>query len=150
MGWRMINLLPVPNGLKCRNTGLTRGNRVVRFELKTRKNMFCLVSKSSVLRVLTFAELRSRREAALLFPRVVMASKTGRLSLFPSLMIILNTKSHPNNTKPDQLLIFEVIAGFPRPYHNTGLITRRSQERTKDLYDYCVHLEADQKNSRFS
>ena len=31
-----------------------------------------------------------------------------------------------------------------------GLITRRSQERTKDLYDYCVHLEADQKNSRFS
>ena len=37
------------------------------------------------------------------------------------LMIIPNTKRHPNNTKTDQLLpIFRgVITGLPRPYHNT-------------------------------
>ena len=31
-----------------------------------------------------------------------------------------------------------------------GLITRKSQERTKDLYDYyCVHLEADKRTDKF-
>ena len=39
-----------------------------------------------------------------------------------------------------------------------GLITRKSQERTKDLYDYyillivqeyCVHLEADRRTADF-
>ena len=28
-----------------------------------------------------------------------------------------------------------------------GLITRKSQERTKELYDYRVHLEEDQKRA---
>ena len=35
------------------------------------------------------------------------------------LMIVPNTKRRPNNTKTDQLPIFEVITGLPRPYHNT-------------------------------
>ena len=30
-------------------------------------------------------------------------------------MIIPNTKRHPSNTKMDQLPIFEVITGLPRP-----------------------------------
>ena len=30
-----------------------------------------------------------------------------------------------------------------------GLITRKSQEWTKDLYDYCVHLEADERTADF-
>ena len=34
-------------------------------------------------------------------------------------MIIPNTKRHPNNTKRDQLHIFEVITGLPRLYRNT-------------------------------
>ena len=33
-------------------------------------------------------------------------------------MIIPNTKRHPNNTKTDQLPVFDVITGLPRPYHN--------------------------------
>ena len=36
------------------------------------------------------------------------------------LMTITNAKHHPNNTKADQLLIFEVINGLPRPYYNTS------------------------------
>ena len=40
----------------------------------------------------------------------------SRPSIF---MIIPNTKRHPNNTKTDQLPIYEVITGLPRPYHNT-------------------------------
>ena len=35
------------------------------------------------------------------------------------IMNIPNTKRHPNNTKTDQLPIFWVITGLPRPYHNT-------------------------------
>ena len=35
-------------------------------------------------------------------------------------MTISSTKRHPNNTKTDQLPIFEVITGLPRPYHNTS------------------------------
>ena len=34
------------------------------------------------------------------------------------LMIVPNTKRRPNNTKTDQLPIFEVITGLPKPYHN--------------------------------
>ena len=33
-------------------------------------------------------------------------------------MIIPNTKRHPNNTKTDQLPILGVVTGLPRPYHN--------------------------------
>ena len=29
-------------------------------------------------------------------------------------------ETHPYNTKTDQLPIFEVITGLPRPYHNTS------------------------------
>ena len=62
----------------------------------------CLFSKSLVL--LTFLKLRRRKEASLLFPRVVMTSdwKGSRPS---HLMIIPNTKRHLNNTKTDQLPI---------------------------------------------
>ena len=66
----------------------------------------------------SISKLRSRREAALLFPQVVMTSEQeGSRSSHP--MIIPNTKRHPNNTKTDQLPIFGVITGLPRPYHNT-------------------------------
>ena len=79
----------------------------------------CLLNTSLVL--LTFATLR-RREAALLFLRVVMTSdwKGSRPS---HLMIIPNTKRHPNNSKTDQLptTYFEVTTGLQRPYHNTLL-----------------------------
>ena len=33
-------------------------------------------------------------------------------------MIVPNTKRHSNNTKTDQLPIFELTTGLPRPYHN--------------------------------
>ena len=35
-------------------------------------------------------------------------------------------KRHPNNTKTDQLPIFEVITGLSRPYHNIDI---RQEER---------------------
>ena len=41
-------------------------------------------------------------------------------------MIIPNTKRHPNNTKTDQLPIYEVISGLPKPYHN------KSERRPKE------------------
>ena len=37
-------------------------------------------------------------------------------------MCIPNTKRHPNNTKTDQLPIFGVNIGIPRPYLNTLLL----------------------------
>ena len=41
------------------------------------------------------------------------------------LMVILNTKRHPIDTKTDQLLpISEVITGLPRPYHNINTLSR--------------------------
>ena len=48
-----------------------------------------------------------------------MASDDVGLSLI-SLIIIPNTKRHPNFTKTDQLPISEVSTGLPRPYHNTS------------------------------
>ena len=60
----------------------------------------CLLSKSLVL--LTFLKLRSRREAAFNTPRVVMTSEWEG-SRPSHLMIIPNTKGHPNNMKTDEL-----------------------------------------------
>ena len=48
---------------------------------------------------------------------------TMRLSP-PLFMIIPNTKRHLNNTKTDQLPMFGVITGLPRPHHNTGDLMR--------------------------
>ena len=63
-----------------------------------------------VLGATHFLEVRSRREAALLSPRLVITSK--REGSRPShLLIIPNTKRHQNDTKTDQLSIFEVITG---------------------------------------
>ena len=53
----------------------------------------------------TFANLRSRREAAVLFPQVVMTSDWEG-SRPAHLMIIPNTKRYPDNSKMDQLPIF--------------------------------------------
>ena len=69
----------------------------------------CLLTKSLVL--LTFAKLRSRREAALLFPRVVIASE-GKGSRPSHPMIISNTERHPNNSKTDQLPILMSLPAF--------------------------------------
>ena len=55
----------------------------------------CPLRKSLVL--LTFLKLRSGREAALLFPRVAMTSEWEG-SRPSHVMIIPNTKRHPNNT----------------------------------------------------
>ena len=52
----------------------------------------------------TFAKLRRRKEAASLFPSVVMASE-GRGSRRFHLMIVPNTKRHPNDANTDQLPI---------------------------------------------
>ena len=86
-------------------------------ETKSIPCRLCLLTKSLVL--LTFTKLRSKREAGLLFSRVVITSK-GKGSRSYHLIIIRNTKRHPNNTKTDQLPIFDVISGLLRPYHNTS------------------------------
>ena len=40
--------------------------------------------------------------------------------------------------------------GCPRVYNTRHVLkTRKSQERTKDMYDYCVHLEANQRRADF-
>ena len=81
------------------------------------RSAYYLVSKLLVL--LTFAERRSRREAALSSPRVAITSKTGELSLFPS-------HGYPEFKTPSKqyengpITYFEVIAALPRPYHNTS------------------------------
>ena len=56
--------------------------------------------------------------SSFIIPSVVMASDDVGSRL--SFMIVPNTKRHPNNTKTDQLPIFEVITGLPRPYHNNN------------------------------
>ena len=73
---------------------------------------------ASPWRLLALNLRRRRREAALLFPESWwhLKQEGSRLS---HLTIIPNTKRHPNNTRMDQLPIFEVITGLPRPYHNT-------------------------------
>ena len=47
-----------------------------------------------------------------------MASETWG-SRPPHFMIIPHTKCYPDNTKTDQLPIFEVITGLPGPYLHT-------------------------------
>ena len=70
--------------------------------------------------LLTLDLRRRSGEAASLFPESWwhLTMRGSRPSRF---MIIPNTKRHPNNTKTDQLPIFEVITGLPRPYLNTYL-----------------------------
>ena len=72
---------------------------------------------ASPWRLLTLSLRGRRREAAFLFPesRWHLTMWGSRPSHF---MIIPNAKRHPNNTKTDQLPIYEVITGLPRPYHN--------------------------------
>ena len=98
-----------PSGVRCELSSCEV--TINRWRHKSIPWQVCILSKSLVLLILTFATLRSRQEAALFFPRVMMASewKGSRPS---HLMIIPNTKSHPNNTKTDQSPIGGVITAF--------------------------------------
>ena len=67
-------------------------------------------------------------------------------------LIIPNTKRHPNNTKTDQLPMFGVMTGLPRPYLNTypecgsilpGIIVYQysisSSTASRIVYSYVRH-----------
>ena len=69
--------------------------------------------------LLIFANLTSGSEAALIYPRVVMASEGEGLSPFPSHdypEYETSSKQYENGS----ITYFEVINGLPRPYHNTS------------------------------
>ena len=70
--------------------------------------------------LLTFLSPDAREKSIFINPRVVMVSD-GAGSRPSHFMIIPNAKSHPNNTKTDQLPISEVITGLPRVYHTSHL-----------------------------
>ena len=55
------------------------------------------------------------------------------------LMIIPNTKRHPNNTKTVQLPIFKVTTGLPRPYHNTSASPRSLTKKLAMSFSSTVH-----------
>ena len=69
--------------------------------------------------------LRRRRETALSIPPEPWWHLRVWGSRPSHLMIIPNTKRHPNSTKTDQLPISEVITGLPRPYHSSWIKIKR-------------------------
>ena len=73
-----------------------------------------------ILGATNFLEHQKQERSSFIIPTVVTASD-GADSRPSHLMIIPNTKRHPNNTKMDQLPIFGVVTDRPRSYHNMSM-----------------------------